>query len=118
MICAIIEHKCSTTKYRIQSHPSERGNAIHPDSKAVFYAILDLPAKPVFRILLILGHKDIDPSHLGLHIHDYESVHGRTNGNYPKAKKNSLNGNGVTDGSVRGNGTNGHTDITGPAAQA
>lgn len=38
----------------------EGGNVISPDSEAVFYGILDVLAKPVFGILLLLGHRNID----------------------------------------------------------
>ena len=47
---------------------SEGGNVIHPDSEAIFYGILDLIAKPVFGFLLLFGHRNIDPSELGLNI--------------------------------------------------
>ncbi|MCJ1448538.1 MAG: ion channel activity [Stictis urceolatum] len=78
---------------------SEGGNLIHPDSEAVFYGILDLIAKPVFGAMLLFGHRNIDPSALGLHIHDTDDVHGRTNGNHPHSEKNGhTNGhNGVTN---------------------
>lgn len=52
----------------------EGGNVISPDSEAVFYGILDLFAKPVFGALLIWGHRNIEPSRLGLRIHDYDDV--------------------------------------------
>lgn len=51
----------------------EGGNVISPDSEAVFYGILDLLAKPVFGALLIWGHRNIEPSRLGLHIADYDN---------------------------------------------
>ncbi|KAI9050445.1 hypothetical protein LZ554_005609 [Drepanopeziza brunnea f. sp. 'monogermtubi'] len=50
---------------------SEGGNVISGDSEAVFYSILDVLAKPVFGLILILGHRNIDPAILGLHIRDY-----------------------------------------------
>jgi bacteriorhodopsin len=49
---------------------SEGGNVIHPDSEAIFYGILDIIAKPVFGFLLLFGHRNIDPSALGLHIRE------------------------------------------------
>ncbi|KAF1964699.1 family A G protein-coupled receptor-like protein [Bimuria novae-zelandiae CBS 107.79] len=52
----------------------EGGNVIAPDSEAVFYGVLDLLAKPVFGALLIWGHRNIEPSRLGLRIHDYDNV--------------------------------------------
>lgn len=51
---------------------SEGGNIIAPDSEAVFYGVLDLLAKPVFGIMLLIGHRNIDPARLGLHIRDYD----------------------------------------------
>lgn len=51
----------------------EGGNIIAPDSEAVFYGILDLLAKPVFGALLIWGHRNIEPSRLGLRIADYDN---------------------------------------------
>ncbi|EUC33157.1 hypothetical protein COCCADRAFT_26476 [Bipolaris zeicola 26-R-13] len=50
---------------------SEGGNVIAPDSEAVFYGVLDFLAKPVFGALLLWGHRNIDPSRLGLQIRDY-----------------------------------------------
>ena len=49
----------------------EGGNVITADGEAVFYGILDLLAKPVFGALLIWGHRDIDPSRLGLVFKEY-----------------------------------------------
>ena len=49
---------------------SEGGNVIHPDSEAIFYGILDIFAKPVFGILLLLGHNKIDPAQLGVVMHE------------------------------------------------
>ncbi|KAI4157855.1 MAG: hypothetical protein L6R39_000584 [Caloplaca ligustica] len=50
---------------------SEGGNVIAPDSEAVFYGVLDIMAKPVFGALLLWGHRNIEPSRVGLHIRDY-----------------------------------------------
>jgi len=60
--------------YPIAWGVSEGANVIHPDSEAVFYGVLDLIAKPVFGALLIWGHRNIDPSDLGLRIRDYEET--------------------------------------------
>lgn len=49
----------------------EGGNVIAPDSEAIFYGILDFCAKPVFSIMLIAGHWNIDPGRMGLKIRDF-----------------------------------------------
>merc|ERR1712098_421221 len=49
----------------------EGGNVIAPDSEAVFYGILDFLAKPIFSILLILGHWSISPERMGLRISQF-----------------------------------------------
>ncbi|KAI4165192.1 MAG: hypothetical protein LQ342_001060 [Letrouitia transgressa] len=54
---------------------SEGGNVIAPDSEAVFYGVLDIMAKPVFGTLLLWGHRNIDPTRLGLNIRDYQDDH-------------------------------------------
>ncbi|KAF7958573.1 hypothetical protein EAE96_002113 [Botrytis aclada] len=51
---------------------SEGGNVIAPDSEAVFYGVLDVLAKIGFGSILLFGHRNIDPAHLGLHIRDYD----------------------------------------------
>jgi bacteriorhodopsin len=48
----------------------EGGNVISPDSKAVFYGVLDILAKPVFGAFLLIGHRNIDPRMLGLRIRE------------------------------------------------
>lgn len=48
----------------------EGGNVIPLDSEAVFYRVLDFCAKPVFSIMLLVGHWNINPARLGLHIRD------------------------------------------------
>jgi len=73
---------------------SEGGNIIHPDSEAIFYGILDIFAKPVFGMLLILGHRNINPADLGLHIRDYET----TGGAYTTDKR--VAGNTTATGAV------------------
>ncbi|KAI9824351.1 MAG: ion channel activity [Phylliscum demangeonii] len=54
----------------------EGGNVISPDSEAIFYGILDILAKIVFGILLLLGHRNVDPARMGIHIRDYDDVPG------------------------------------------
>jgi bacteriorhodopsin len=85
---------------------SEGGNVIHPDSEAIFYGILDVFAKPVFGALLIWGHRNINPTDLGLHIHDYDEVPARTGGNRLTSEKNGgLTGNGASNnGGLTGTG--------------
>lgn len=51
---------------------SEGGNVIASDSEAIFYGILDLMAKPVFSLLLLWGHRNIDIARLGLHVRGAE----------------------------------------------
>lgn len=50
----------------------EGGNVIAPDSEAVFYGVLDFCAKPVFSIMLLVGHWNISPARLGLRIRDVD----------------------------------------------
>ena len=47
---------------------SEGGNVISSDSEAVFYGILDFLAKPCFGALLLWGHRNLEPSRLGINI--------------------------------------------------
>jgi bacteriorhodopsin len=54
--------------YPIAWAVSEGANLISSDSEAIFYGVLDLIAKPVFSVALILGHWNIDPARLGLTI--------------------------------------------------
>ncbi|KAL9114304.1 MAG: hypothetical protein Q9227_001726 [Pyrenula ochraceoflavens] len=49
---------------------AEGGNVISSDSEAIFYGILDVLAKPGFAVLLLWGHRNIDPAELGLHIRE------------------------------------------------
>ncbi|ORY67012.1 uncharacterized protein BCR38DRAFT_482641 [Pseudomassariella vexata] len=49
---------------------SEGANVIHPDSEAIFYGVLDIMAKPIFGALLIWGHRNINPTQLGLRIRE------------------------------------------------
>ncbi|KAK3110761.1 hypothetical protein LTR53_014630 [Teratosphaeriaceae sp. CCFEE 6253] len=83
----------------------EGGNLISPDSEAVFYGILDLLAKPVFGALLIFGHRNIDPSRLGLYIHDYSEKDFVVDGNNKRedgvlggTHGHGHHGNGVSNG--------------------
>lgn len=54
--------------YPIAWGVSEGANIIHPDSEAVYYGVLDILAKPVFTLMLLYGHRTIDPCDLGLNI--------------------------------------------------
>lgn len=98
---------------------SEGGNVIHPDSEAIFYGILDVIAKPIFGIMLIMGHKNITCAQLGLKIWDpVEGPHGEhsekfTNGSGPANGHNGVH-NGVTNGH---NGVSNGTTTTTPATQ-
>ncbi|KAL0938362.1 Protein FDD123-like protein 2 [Colletotrichum truncatum] len=95
----------------------EGGNVIHPDSEAIFYGILDIFAKPVFGFLLLWGHRNIDPSAIGLHIrepgasklHNPTSEHGGHHGHlgpdgaYNAAHNGAQNGTGYANGHSNGN---------------
>ncbi|KXT05734.1 hypothetical protein AC578_1057 [Pseudocercospora eumusae] len=48
----------------------EGGSVISADSEAVFYAVLDFVAKPIFSVMLLFGHWHIDTARLGLRIPD------------------------------------------------
>ena len=61
------------TLYPVAWAVCEGANVIPPDSEAIFYGVLDVCAKPVFSILLILGHWSIDPGRMGLKLRDYDS---------------------------------------------
>jgi len=82
---------------------SEGGNVIHPDSEAIFYGILDIFAKPVFGVMLLVGHRNINLAELGLYIRDFDEPV-NTNGSSRNMEKN---GHGV------GNGVTGNTTTTG-----
>lgn len=92
---------------------SEGGNVIHPDSEAIFYGILDIMAKPVFGALLLFGHRNINPSQLGLHIREPGAGPNRgaagPGGEKYGGAHNSA-GQGATDGPA---GTTGATNGTG-----
>jgi bacteriorhodopsin len=63
--------------YPVSWGVSESGKVNAPDSEAVFYAVLDICAKPVSSIMLIAGNCNIDPGRIGLRIEDYDSNHAR-----------------------------------------
>ena len=86
---------------------SEGGNVIAPDSEAVFYGILDILAKPVFGTLLLWGHRNIEPSRLGLSIKDYAYGEG-SHATHPSEKV-------AVDGAHTAS-TNGATNSHTPAA--
>lgn len=86
------------TLYPIAWGVCEGGNVISPDSEAIFYGILDLLAKPVFGALLIWGHRGIDPSRLGLYIHDYDEKDVAV----MAGEKKDGNANGVSNGHSNG----------------
>lgn len=78
---------------------SEGGNFISPDSEAVFYGILDILAKPVFGALLLWGHRNIDPTRLGLHIRDYDDeIYSGTRGAHHGEKHHNGANNGLATG--------------------
>lgn len=95
--------------YPIAWGVAEGGNIIAPDSEAVFYGILDLLAKPVFGAMLIFGHRNIDPTRLGLRIRDYDEDPAVVGGVLGHEKRN---GHGAT------NGTNGAGATTTTTATA
>jgi hypothetical protein len=51
---------------------SEGGNVISPDSEFIFYGILDCCLIPVSSLVLLWGHRQIDPKRLGLYMRDYD----------------------------------------------
>lgn len=99
--------------YPIAWGVSEGGNVIAPDSEAVFYGVLDVLAKPVFGIMLLLGHRGIDPARLGLAIRDYDDPNEKTpyGGNHGVTGNNNNNTTVANDGT--GAGTTGNTATTG-----
>ena len=54
------------TLYPIAWGLSEGGNVTSSDGEAVFYGVLDLLAKPVFGLWVLLGHRGIGMERLGL----------------------------------------------------
>jgi len=94
------------TLYPIAWGLSEGGNVIGSNAEAFFYGVLDIMAKPVFGALLIWGHRNIEPSRLGLSINDYTEKDATHNGKHHGAHGTNGSTNGV-------NGTNGtHTNGT------
>lgn len=93
---------------------SEGGNVIACDSEAVFYGVLDVLAKVGFGILLLLGHRNIDPAHLGLHIRDYDEQP-RT---FNEKHSNGGHNDGVHHTNVTNNTTTPHNGHNTPAATA
>ena len=64
---------------------------ISPDAEAVFYGSLDFCAKPIFGIMLIIGHWNINPARMGLQIRDYTVPLG----DKEKGAEHHENGNGL-----------------------
>lgn len=82
----------------------EGGNVLHPDSEAIFYGILDVCAKPIFGLMLIFGHQNIEASRMGLQIRDY-TEDPNWNPNNPNAYMEAKHGtNGVHSNGVHGDG--------------
>jgi len=94
---------------------AEGGNIISPDSEAVFYGILDVLAKPGFGIILLMGHRNIDPTVLGLQIHDYDEVDSANIGHKEKHSNGTHAVSGGTDNTVLGDHTNTATGATNTA---
>lgn len=55
------------TLYPVAWGLSEGGNVTSSDGEAVFYGVLDLLAKPVFGLWILLGHRGIGLERLGLY---------------------------------------------------
>ncbi|ESZ89976.1 hypothetical protein SBOR_9638 [Sclerotinia borealis F-4128] len=97
---------------------SEGGNVISPDSEAVFYGVLDVLAKVLFGTLLLMGHRNIDPAHLGLHIRDYDE---QPNTFHEKGNRDVNSGaqrNGTNVGTNAAVATGFHNGNNTPAATA
>jgi bacteriorhodopsin len=58
---------------------SEGGNVISSDKEAIIHGIADILAKPIFSALLLWGHHNINPVHIGLKIYLYHGPSGREN---------------------------------------
>lgn len=89
--------------YPIAWGVAEGGNVIAPDSEAIFYGVLDILAKPIFAALLLWGHRNIEPSRLGLHIRDFVET-GGVGGPHLSSDPEK---------SAAPAGTNGHTGVVG-----
>ncbi|KAI5271345.1 bacteriorhodopsin [Aureobasidium subglaciale] len=82
---------------------SEGANVIPPDSEAVFYGVLDFLAKPVFSVVLLAGHWNINPGRMGLKLRDYNeepSYFGPKNGTEAEAAKENARPDNAIDGPV------------------
>ncbi|KAI1465358.1 bacteriorhodopsin [Daldinia caldariorum] len=88
---------------------SEGGNVIHPDGEAVFYGVLDILAKPVFGLMLILGHRKISSSQLGLRIRNRSQT---TSEKYNPSADIHPEGPGENVGGPAANTTGGNTPAT------
>lgn len=88
------------TLYPIAWGLCEGGNVISSDAEAIFYGVLDFCAKPIFSIMLIVGHWNIDPGSLGLKIRDVnEDPKLFQDGKLPPGEAMAYNnGNRQTDG--------------------
>ncbi|KAH8776955.1 hypothetical protein BGZ57DRAFT_357872 [Hyaloscypha finlandica] len=85
----------------------EGGNVISPDSEAVFYGVLDILAKPVFGAILLFGHRNIDPTQIGLHIRDYdESIDSNEKAGFGSAAARNPNNNNNNNGAANGHPQN------------
>ncbi|KAI5257481.1 bacteriorhodopsin [Aureobasidium subglaciale] len=89
--------------YPICRGVSEGANVIPPDSEAVFYGVLDFLAKPVFSIVLLAGHWNINPGRMGLKLRDCNeepSYFGPKNGTEAEAAKENARPDNAIDGPV------------------
>ena len=100
------------TLYPIAWGICEGGNVIAPDSEAIFYGILDVLAKPVFGALLIWGHRGIDPTRLGLYIHDYDEKDPAAKVEKNMSPAGATGSNFQPNGHSNGTATNHDTGIT------
>lgn len=84
----------------------EGGNVISPDSEAVFYGVLDFCAKPIFSIMLIVGHWNINPARMGLNIKDpdlnLDSAANREKYNMERLGMGNGTANGIGNGIATG----------------
>jgi bacteriorhodopsin len=117
LVCETRARKCrrhgTSSFFLTEILQSEGGNVIAPDSEAVFYGVLDFCAKPIFSIVLIIGHWKIDPARLGLKLRDYSEEPNAYAVPHQAVAEKSTNGHGA-EGVTNGHGTNG-TDANAPA---
>jgi Bacteriorhodopsin-like protein len=52
----------------------EGHNSLSVDAETIAYSMLDIIAKPIFGVLLLYGHRDIDPALLGFTVCNYHSL--------------------------------------------